>query len=64
MTYYIKQWQGTQEGIMLIGLKASLIAYLVASLVGETTHEMQFWLTMGLSLALFTMLEKGNYNVR
>lgn len=64
LTRYIKQHKGDQEAMLLIGLKGSLIAYLVASLVGETTHEVQFWLTMGLSLALFTMLEKHDYSVK
>lgn len=61
---YIKQWAGTPEGMMLLGLKGALIAYLVASLVGETTHELQFWLTMGLSLGLFSMLERPGYRAQ
>lgn len=62
LTHHIGQWRNSQEGMILISLKGSLIVYLVASLAGNTTHELQFWLTMGLCLALFTMLERYGYS--
>ncbi len=59
LTFYIKRNKHTKEGAILIGFKAGLISYLVASLVGNTTHELQFWLTAGLCLALFSMFESS-----
>ena len=42
----------------LIGLKSSVFVYLIASLALESSYELQFWLTMGLSMAIFNLLNK------
>ncbi len=42
----------------LIGLKSSIFVYLIVSLGLETSYELQFWLTMGLAMAVFNMLSK------
>jgi len=58
LTRLIVRYQDDQIHCVLIGLKGSMFAYLVASLVTQTTHEIQFWLSAGLCLALFSILEK------
>jgi O-antigen ligase len=59
LTHYIKERRGVWQDATLVGLKAAIIVYLISCLVGQATHELQFWLTMGLSLVLFNILEKG-----
>jgi O-antigen ligase len=43
---------------LLFGLQAAIFVYLIASLALESSYELQFWLTMGLSLALFSIIER------
>lgn len=45
----------------LIGVKSAILVYLIASLALETSYELQFWLTIGIALALFNLIERqGN----
>ncbi len=55
LSKYIGQKKGPQAEAIAIGLRGSLFVYLVACLVAQTTHEVQFWLVVGLSLALFNI---------
>lgn len=54
----VKQPAATETGAILLGLKAGLVAYLIACLAAQATHELQFWLTLGLALALLNILER------
>lgn len=42
----------------LIGIKSAIFLYLISSLALETSHELQFWLTVGLAMALFNIIKK------
>jgi hypothetical protein len=57
----IKDYPESSEKTYLIGLKAGIFVYLIASLTLESTYELQFWLTIGIILAIFNILKKENY---
>ncbi len=46
----------------LVGFKSAILVYLIASLALETSHELQFWLTAGLSMAFFNIMKKEYKN--
>jgi len=45
----------------LLGLKSSIFVLLIASLTLETLYELQFWLTIGLILAILNLINKDSY---
>ena len=55
---FLRRVADSEYKTYLIGLKSAIFAYLVFSFVGETSHEVQFWLTMGLSMALLNIIKK------
>lgn len=59
---FIKRTVDSLGKTCLIGLKSSIFVYLIAGLALETSYELQFWLTIGLSLALFNILSKEKIN--
>jgi|GEM_PF-4653663 len=59
---FIKKTTDPLGKICLIGLKSSIFVYLIASLALETSYELQFWLTMGLIMAVFNILNKEEIN--
>lgn len=54
---------GDEYRTCLIGLKSAVFVYLISSLALETSYELQFWLTMGLSMAIFNTIKKEYLNV-
>lgn len=46
----------------LIAFKSAIFLYLIASFALETSHELQFWLTVGLSIALFNITARDRIN--
>jgi len=44
--------------IYLIGLKSAIFVFLLASLALETSYELQFWLTAGLSMTILNIIQK------
>lgn len=53
----IKEHPEAKEKTYLIGLKAAIFLYLLASLTLESTYELQFWLTIGITLAIFNIIK-------
>lgn len=62
MNRFIKKAIDPLGKTCLIGLKSSVFVYLIAGLALETSYELQFWLTIGLSMALFNILSKEEIN--
>jgi O-antigen ligase len=57
INYYLGK-AGKDLKALALGLKGALLAYLIACFVAQATYEVQFWLTIGLSLALINILER------
>ena len=58
MHRFIKKTTDPIGKTYLIGLRSSVFVYLIVSLSLETSYELQFWLTMGLAMAVFNILAK------
>lgn len=58
MHRFIKKTAAGLEKTCLIGLRSSIFVYLIVSLSLETSYELQFWLTMGTAMAVFSILNK------
>jgi len=58
MHRFIKKTTNPLGKTCLIGLRSSVFVYLIVSLSLETSYELQFWLTMGLAMAVFNILAK------
>lgn len=48
-----------QINTYLVGLKSAIFCYLISSIGLETSYELQFWLTIGLCLAIFNLSKKN-----
>ncbi len=46
----------------LMALKSAIFVYLISSFSLETSYELQFWLTIGLSMAILRLIEKERSN--
>jgi O-antigen ligase len=55
---YIRNITQPDYRAYLMGFKAAVLVYLIASFALETSYELQFWLTMGLSMALFQIINR------
>jgi O-antigen ligase len=53
---------GNEYKALLIGFKSAIFVYLISSLVLETSYELQFWLIIGLSMALLNIIKKEHVN--
>lgn len=51
----LKKIPNSEYKVYLIGFKAAILIYLIAGLALETSHEVQFWLTAGLSIAFLNI---------
>jgi len=58
LTKHIKKQKDPQIEAIAVGLKGSLVVYLLACLVAQATHEVQFWLIIGLAFALLNIIDK------
>jgi O-antigen ligase len=63
LTAFLKAVSDPDEKAYLMCFKAAILVYLISSFVLETSYELQFWLTVGLSMALFTILKKEHPDV-
>ncbi|MFH1398343.1 MAG: O-antigen ligase family protein [Candidatus Omnitrophota bacterium] len=59
----LKQPLGPDKKTYLMALKSAIFVYLISSFSLETSYELQFWLTIGLSLAILKLIEKERSNV-
>lgn len=55
---FLKANQNPEYRGYLVGFKSAIFVYLITALALETSYELQFWLTIGLSLALFKIIKK------
>ena len=53
----LKRFKNSSYQPSLMAFKAAIFVYLIASLALETSYELQFWLTIGLSMAVFALLK-------